>query len=1533
MRSDFRPRSVSEGGGSAQQKKRRAVSKKAEPATEHSSPLLMATGSDALPPPSTQSQLQPSRTDHGTSSQPQSSMPSGSPFMTSGEAVVDPPQTDAGRDAVLSGLELLSRTASIMSDHEEGRDSVALGTSPSIKHSSPHQQYYSPNPPYSQPQPNSPFTHHDSRLHSPTLHSTTPPSATEVPKRSFSQAFGSQPLGGDASPCLSRRALQHLRRAFHVYQDVPSMETMQWIARITAQPVYAIQGWFEDATRALRGGLYEFHDRDDHLMTAVFDQPNSRRPPAGDAAGTVVGGGDFIGAADAMEASPYMPAGSPYDFAQNIDLAHRSTGYHPASSYRHPPRAESVQPLLPRAESWPPPDYAEFSNHTYQFSSLPPSQSLNPSYSRAPPPHSLSDSLSGEPLARYAIPHHTATDLPPQHQPSPLLGSAYEGSAPTSGHRSPMMVDGQPHPVAVYEDVRPHLNTAYEDVQPQPIAASEEVHPLPEPTLPLSQTIPDLERVNSDGSAKGKRNKSPTRPTSNKSRASPSTPTSTGTKRKRGRSSPNDKKGGTAGQTASPTAAISGSFALNGAHQALAAATSDVKRQEDGTRTPTPITSTASNGEAKKDKSDLASGEPSTTEYTPIVSAKKGKGAGRKQMMTKKPAVTPDDAIVPRTLPENAKIHIQSKQCMVSIYAVHERCRSCIRKNGDICRFKNFRAFLENDAGTLEYGPYFVAGCKSDWENAEEPPPWACGGRGNKKPTWYNAAGTISTGATSEAERRRRANPIATSLENEKYILDVISPAFASLLTEELTFVNTHNPSFFRPPPAGARQLCDSCLTSIFNVYWICCVCGMEICRDCYDEWDDGTPASIRPDGSTAMNPPGTGNGVISNSYHLGKIFACSYKRNHFKKQLVSAHRIPHDGLKRVVAVLKDQRYIKEMEDGTLAAVNKSGAPIKDGAACIAQARAERLEGGLGGIMVSDILNGGTVVQFPNPLARRKNQQPWTPLPPESPLPFDSMADSRNYLRVDAEHLTLTEFRARWQRGEVVVITNLRNRVMEEWSPEYFIDKHGDEVVPMVDCRDGSTIDGLSVKTFFEGFLDKNKRPRDRKTGLPMILKLKDWPSNSDFKEKFPRHYEDFTRSVPFRDYHHRGGPLNLAARLPSDQVPPDLGPKMYNAYGGVDIIEPGVGTTPLHLDMADAVNMMVYATGGSVERDELRAANGGSTDVIIQKTSDGSILKRPQRVAAAWDIYAYDDLPVLRTFLRKIIHEQNQGVDDPIHDQRIYLNAALRERLYRETGIRGWRVHQNVGDAVFVPAGSAHQVCNYTESVKVAIDFLSPENMRECLELTKEFRLLGFGHRRKEDLLQLKTIAWHAWRECYTNLYPDGLTDVPQSVIDELSEYKRPVATTPSTGTPATGVRKSKVISRKPSRQTPNINAKSKEEGNSGAHSDKPMEGVEPSQAENARGDSAPSGSDPTPAVARLHDFVHLLTNVAPSYLPSGPDGVCAREQTNAPPGTVQPQPEKPSTTTSTATAKTSQPSPSSPTVTGIEESGHVDSAPTTNS
>jgi len=68
--------------------------------------------------------------------------------------------------------------------------------------------------------------------------------------------------------------------------------------------------------------------------------------------------------------------------------------------------------------------------------------------------------------------------------------------------------------------------------------------------------------------------------------------------------------------------------------------------------------------------------------------------------------------------------------------------------------------------------------------------------------------------------------------------------------------------------------------------------------------------------------------------------------------------------------------------------------------------------------------------------------------------------------------------------------------------------------------------------------------------GTPMLMKLKDWPPGDDFSDVLPQQFNDLMQALPLPEYTHRDGRLNLVSRLPDFQVKPDLGPKMYIAYG-----------------------------------------------------------------------------------------------------------------------------------------------------------------------------------------------------------------------------------------------------------------------------------------------------------------------------------------------------------------------------------------------
>lgn len=50
----------------------------------------------------------------------------------------------------------------------------------------------------------------------------------------------------------------------------------------------------------------------------------------------------------------------------------------------------------------------------------------------------------------------------------------------------------------------------------------------------------------------------------------------------------------------------------------------------------------------------------------------------------------------------------------------------------------------------------------------------------------------------------------------------------------------------------------------------------------------------------------------------------------------------------------------------------------------------------------------------------------------------------------------------------------------------------------------------------------------------------------------------------------------------------------------------------------------------------------------------------------------------------------------------------------------------------------------NINDCIKVAEDFVSPENIAQCFNLTEEFRDLSETHTNHEDKLQVKNLLYH---------------------------------------------------------------------------------------------------------------------------------------------------------------------------------------------
>ncbi|XP_016499018.1 lysine-specific demethylase JMJ26 [Nicotiana tabacum] len=391
-----------------------------------------------------------------------------------------------------------------------------------------------------------------------------------------------------------------------------------------------------------------------------------------------------------------------------------------------------------------------------------------------------------------------------------------------------------------------------------------------------------------------------------------------------------------------------------------------------------------------------------------------------------------------------------------------------------------------------------------------------------------------------------------------------------------------------------------------------------------------------------------------------------------------------------------------------------------------------------------------------------------------SPTAKDTMKDD-----------ALLHFRRHWAKGEPVIVRDVLEHTSGlSWEPmvmwRALCESTDSKIltsmseVKAIDCLAGCQVE-INTRKFFKGYTEG----RTYKNLWPEMLKLKDWPPSDKFEDLLPRHCDEFISALPFQEYTDpRIGILNLAVKLPTGVLKPDLGPKTYIAYGMTKELGRGDSVTKLHCDMSDAINILTHTAEMAVSDEQQSAIESLKQKHRAQdereclehdgneypmKISSG--IRREEKTpettgGALWDIFRREDVPKLKEYLLKHAKEFRHTyccpvdqVFHPIHDQTFYLTLEHKRKLKEEFGIEPWTFEQRLGEAVFIPAGCPHQVRNLKSCTKVAADFVSPENIQECLRLTAEFRKLPRGHKVREDKLEIKKMIIHAINQVVTDL------------------------------------------------------------------------------------------------------------------------------------------------------------------------------------
>jgi [histone H3]-dimethyl-L-lysine9 demethylase len=518
-------------------------------------------------------------------------------------------------------------------------------------------------------------------------------------------------------------------------------------------------------------------------------------------------------------------------------------------------------------------------------------------------------------------------------------------------------------------------------------------------------------------------------------------------------------------------------------------------------------------------------------------------------------------------------------------------------------------------------------------------------------------------------------------------------------------------------------EICDLCSTTLFNLHFICSICGISLCFDCIDESKDGsfdiscsipdkeahTHADLKltqiivEDSMDKLQKLLHETCLLWNIDHkcdLSHVKIENSKRNLAKNMLLE-HQTGKNTLNREIP--QKLVSIEKVRDFLQIPLEQNNLYVEE---------EFDIDTAMNEIMIQPnekLYNVKTEKKIMKPLRhftesereviisipRFMNQESSNVIYPN--VPHSWLCKGKLLRLHDPNNPKNTEvFEDQWKRGQPVIISNI-GLDKNLWIPQSFAKEFGKDTSDFVNCLNGNLVKYREMSEFWDGFEYVSKRILDN-SGKPILLKLKDWPPDSDFKNIMPSRFEDFMNNLPFSSYTHRNGDLNIIKYLPTCFLHPDLGPKGYFAYG--DPFFKKEGTTNLHLDVSDACNVMCYV-GFPRDKDMSTYLQEGYNAMIEADCDRANIMRvieQGEIPGAIWHIYQAADADRIRDFILKISYEKGLKYapgHDVIHDQNWYLNKEMRQRLLDEYSVEGYAIVQCIGDCVVLPAGTPHQVRN----------------------------------------------------------------------------------------------------------------------------------------------------------------------------------------------------------------------------------------------
>ncbi|XP_017414752.2 E3 ubiquitin-protein ligase JMJ24 isoform X4 [Vigna angularis] len=202
--------------------------------------------------------------------------------------------------------------------------------------------------------------------------------------------------------------------------------------------------------------------------------------------------------------------------------------------------------------------------------------------------------------------------------------------------------------------------------------------------------------------------------------------------------------------------------------------------------------------------------------------------------------------------------------------------------------------------------------------------------------------------------------------------------------------------------------------------------------------------------------------------------------------------------------------------------------------------------------------------------------------------------------------------------------------------------------------------------------------------------------------------------------------------------------PQIFSSGSSLDS---SLGTKSSGLDMDSNQNKSIM----DQEFEIYSSAEGDMVNCKVLSTQNGDVSEKTHP-GVLWDVFRRQDVPILTKYLK--IHWKELGKSDdvgnefvawPLYDGAIFLDKHHKRKLKEEFGVEPWSFEQNLGEAIFVPAGCPFQARNVQSNVQLGLDFLSPESLGDAVRLTEEIRCLPIEHESKVQVLEVGKISLYA--------------------------------------------------------------------------------------------------------------------------------------------------------------------------------------------